>query len=120
MLLLITCRYLEIADRRMTTAVKLVFPQAFVPGSPSLMRQLMGNGVLHRCPLPQRGPATLRLHLGSQLLLELFVLADVHASALSIGGFGARPLNSNGTENRVKGVAGKRRFSQTPEPLVEQ
>jgi hypothetical protein len=32
MLLLITCRYLEIADRRMTTAVKLVLAQAFVPG----------------------------------------------------------------------------------------
>jgi hypothetical protein len=29
------------------------------------------------------------LHLGSQLLLELLVLADTHASALSGGGFGA-------------------------------
>ena len=89
MLLLITCRYLEIADRRMTTAVKLVLPQAFVPGSTSLVRQLMGNRVLHRCPFPQRGPSTLRLHLGSQLLLELFVLTDVHASALSGSGCGA-------------------------------
>src|SRR5215471_6650899 len=95
MLLLITCRYLAIADRRMTTAVKLVLTQAVVPGSTSLVRQLMGNCVLHRCPLPQRGPSTLRLHLGSQLLLELFVLADVHASALSIGGFGA--LGAQGT-----------------------
>ena len=95
MLLLITCRYLEIADRSMTTAVKLVLTQAFVPGSPSLVRQLMGNRVLHRCPFPQRGPSPLRLHLSSQLLLELFVLADVHASALSVGGFGA--LGAQGT-----------------------
>ena len=89
MLLLITCRYLEIADRRMTTTVKLVLAQAFVPGSTSLVRQLMGNRVLHRRPFPQRGPSALCLHLGSQLLLELLVLADTHASALSGGGFGA-------------------------------
>src|SRR4029453_2231330 len=95
MLLVTTCRYLQIADRSMTTAVKLVLTQAFVPGSPSLVRQLMGNRVLHRCPFPQRGPSTLRLHLSSQLLLELFVLAEVHASALSVGGFGA--LGAQGT-----------------------
>ena len=50
MLLLITGSYLEIADRCMTTAVKLVLAQTFVPGSTSLVRQLMGNRVLHRGP----------------------------------------------------------------------
>jgi hypothetical protein len=89
MLLLITCRYLEVADRRMTTAIKLVLAQAFVSGSTSLMHQLVRNRVFHRRPFPERGPSTLRLHLGPQLLLELLVLADTHASALSGGGFGA-------------------------------
>ena len=56
MLLPITCRSLEIADRRMATAIKLVLTQPFVPGSTSLVRQLMGNRVLHHCPFPQRGP----------------------------------------------------------------
>src|SRR5712691_13425450 len=89
MLLLITCRYLEVADRRMTTAIKLVLAQPLVSGATSLVHQLMRNRVLHRRPFPERGPSTLRLHLGSQLLLELLVLADTHASALSVGGFGA-------------------------------
>jgi hypothetical protein len=33
-------------------------------------KSLMGNRVLYRRPFPQRGSSTLRLHLGSQLLLE--------------------------------------------------
>ena len=65
MLLLIMCRDLEVAHRRMTTAIKLVFAQTFVPGAASLVCQLMGNRVLYGCPFPQRGPATLRLHLGA-------------------------------------------------------
>jgi hypothetical protein len=73
----------------MTTAIKLVFAQAFVAGATSLVHQLMCNRVLHRRPFPERGPSPLCLHLGSQLLLELLVLADTHASALSGGGFGA-------------------------------
>ena len=64
MLLLIMCCDLEVTDRRMTPAIKLVFAQAFVSGSTALMRQLMGNRVLHRGPFAQRGPATLRLHPG--------------------------------------------------------
>src|SRR5262245_2050011 len=88
MLLLIMFRYLEVTHRCMTTAVKLVFAQAFVPGSTSLVCQLMGNRMLHRRPFPQRGPSTPRLHLGSQLLLELFVLADAQASTLPVRGFG--------------------------------
>ena len=95
MLLLIMRRYLEVADRRMTTAIKLVLAQAFVAGATSLVYQLMRNRVLHRRPFPERGPATLRLHLGSQLLLERLVLADTHASALSVGGCGA--LGAQGT-----------------------
>ena len=95
MLLLIMCCDLEVTDRRMTPAIKLVFAQAFVSGSTALMRQLMGNRVLHRGPFAQRGPATLRLHLGAQLLLELLVLADAQASTLPMRGFGA--LGAQGT-----------------------
>src|SRR5215470_15638717 len=84
MLLLIMCRDLEVTHRRMTTAIKLVFAQAFVPGAASLVCQLLGNRVLYRCPFPQRGPSTLRLHLGAQLLLELFVLTDAQASAVPV------------------------------------
>ena len=64
MLLLITGSYLEIADRCMTTAVKRVFAHTFVPGSTSLVRQLMGNRVLHSGPFAQRGSSPLCLHLG--------------------------------------------------------
>ena len=46
MLLLITCRYLEVADRRMTTAIKLVFAQTFVAGATALVHQLMRDRVL--------------------------------------------------------------------------
>ena len=56
MLLLIMCRDLEVADRRMTTAIKLVLAQAFVAGATALVPQLVCNGVLHRRPLPERGP----------------------------------------------------------------
>src|SRR5215813_7856425 len=95
MFLLITCRYLEVADRRMTTTIKLIFAQAFVAGSTSLMHQLVRNRVLHRRPFPERGPSTPRLHLGAQLLLKLLILADAQTSALSMGGFGT--LGSQGT-----------------------
>src|SRR6516164_460614 len=88
MLLLIMCHDLEVTHRRMTTAIKLVFAQAFVPGAASLVCHLMGNRVLYRCPFPQRGPSTLRLYFGAQLLLELFVLTDAQASALPVLDFG--------------------------------
>src|SRR5262245_49553699 len=90
MLLLIMCCDLEVTARRMTPAIQLVFAQAFVAGATALMRQLMGNRVLHRGPFAQRGPATLRLHLRAQLLLELFGLADAQASPLPVRGFGTR------------------------------
>jgi hypothetical protein len=95
MLLLIMCCDLEVTARRMTPAITLVFAHAFVSGSTALVHQLMGNRVLHRCPLAQRGPATLCLHLGSQRLLELFVLADAQASALPACGCGT--LGAQGT-----------------------
>src|SRR5882762_6468928 len=95
MLLLITSSYLEIADRCMTTAVTLVFAQTFVAGATALVYQLMRDRGLYRRPFPERGPSTLRPHLGSQLLLQLFVFADAQTAALSVGGFGA--LGSQGT-----------------------
>jgi hypothetical protein len=76
MLLLIMCCNLEVADCRMTPAIKLIFAQAFVAGPTSLVVQLMSNEVLHRGPFAQRGPSAPRLHLGPQLLLERFILAD--------------------------------------------
>jgi hypothetical protein len=50
MLLLIMCCDLEVTDRRMTPAIKLGFAHASVAGSTALVRQLMGNRVLHRGP----------------------------------------------------------------------
>ena len=95
MLLLIMCCDLEVADRRMTTTIKLVLTQAVVSGSTALMCQLMSYRVLHRRPFPERGPSTLRLHLGAQLLLERLVLADAQASAVPECGF--RTLGAQGT-----------------------
>ena len=95
MLLLIMCCDLEVTDRRMTPAIKLVFAQAFVAGSTALMRQLMGNRVLHRGPFAQRGPSSLGLYLGAQFLLELLIFTDVQASALPERGF--RALGAQGT-----------------------
>src|SRR5215470_17973542 len=86
---------LEVADCRMTPAIKLVFAQAFVSGSTTLVRQLMGNRVLHGGPFAQRGSSPLCLHLGPQLLLERLVLADAPASALPVRGF--RALGAQGT-----------------------
>jgi hypothetical protein len=41
------CRDLEVADRRMTTTIKLVLAQALVADATALVRQLMGDGVLN-------------------------------------------------------------------------
>src|SRR5256712_1823598 len=95
MVLLIMCCYLEVADRGMTTAIKLVLAQAFVARSTSLVRQLMGNRVLDRGPFAQRGPSSLGLYLGAQFLLERLIFADVQASALPERGF--RALGAQGT-----------------------
>src|SRR5262245_50085676 len=93
--LLIMCCNLEVADRRMTPTIKLVFAQASVSGATPLVRQLMGNRVLHRRSFAQRGSSPLCLHLGPQLLLERLVLADAQASALPARGF--RALGPQGT-----------------------
>ena len=44
--------------------------------------------MFNRGAFAQGSPATLRLHLRAQLLLALFVLADVQASPLPMRGFG--------------------------------
>src|SRR5262245_39026110 len=48
----------------------------------------MGDRMCNRGAFAQGSPATLRLHLGAQLLLELFVLADAQAAPLPVCGFG--------------------------------
>ena len=48
MLLLIMCCDLEITDRRMTPAIKLVFAQAFVSGSTALLMPSMLLSMLLR------------------------------------------------------------------------
>jgi len=77
--LLIMCCNLEVADRRRTPTIKWVFAQAAVSGATPLVRQLMGNRVLHRRSFAQRGSSPLGLHLGPPLLLEWLVLADAPA-----------------------------------------
>ena len=95
MLLLIMCRDLEVADRRMPTAVKLVLAQPFVAGAPSLMGHLMGNGMLHRRPFAQGSPAALGPELGTQFVLERLILADRQGPALP--GLGGGALCALGT-----------------------
>src|SRR5712691_12086420 len=48
----------------------------------------MGDRMFNRGAFAQGSPATLRLHLRAQLLLELFVLADAQVSPLPVRGFG--------------------------------
>src|SRR6266853_2717823 len=100
MLLLIMCGYLEVAARGMTTAITLVLAQTFVARSTSLVRQLMGNRVLHCGSFAQRGPSALGLHLGAQFLLELRIFTDVQASALPECGF--RALGAQGTHGTCR------------------
>src|SRR5258706_4936178 len=95
MLLLIMCRDLEVADRRMTTTIKLVLAHAFVSGTTALVPQLVRNGVLHCRPLPERSPSTPCLHLGSQLLLAQLVITDEQAAPVPARGFGT--LGAQGT-----------------------
>src|SRR5262245_537656 len=97
------CRDLEVADRRMTAVSKLVLAEPLIAGAPSLVRQLMGDGVLNRCPFAQRGASALRSDLASELALELFVLTDVQAPTLADPGWGA--LRSSWTP--ITGAGGK-------------
>jgi hypothetical protein len=103
MLLLIMCRDLEVADRRMTTAIKLVLAHAFGAGATAWGRPLMGDGVLNRGSFAPRGASALRPDFGAQLLLERFVRTDVQPPALPVHGFGTLgPQGTHGTHRRRK------------------
>src|SRR4029077_321356 len=49
----------------------------------------MGDGVLHSCSFAQRGASAFGFDLGSELVLERFVLTDRQASSLAALGCGA-------------------------------
>src|SRR4029453_2363049 len=49
----------------------------------------MGDRVLHSCSFAQRGASALGFDLGSELVLELFILTDRQASPLAALGCGA-------------------------------
>src|SRR4029453_19296910 len=53
------------------------------------MPDVMGDRMLHRCSFAQRGASPLGFDLGSELVLERFVLTDMQASPLADPGFGA-------------------------------
>jgi hypothetical protein len=90
MLLLIMCRDLEVAARRLPPARNLVLAPALVPGSPSLGPQWVRNGVLPCRPLPARRPSTPGLHLGSPLGLDWLVRTAAQTAAWPARGVGPR------------------------------
>src|SRR4029450_4077592 len=59
-------------------------------GTPSLMRDVMGDRMLNRCAFAQRGASALRFDLGAELVLARVVLPDMQASPLTDPGCGAR------------------------------
>ena len=65
-----------------------------------MVHQWVCHRVRHHRPFPERGPSPPRLPLGSQLLLKRLILADAHASALSVGGFGALGSQGPGVTRR--------------------
>src|SRR6516162_10044346 len=96
-------RHLEVTDRRMAAAVTLVFAEPLIAGTPSLVRDVMGDRMLNRGAFAQRGAAALGFDLGAELVLERFVLTDRQASPLADPGGGA--LRSLGTPSA--GAGGK-------------
>src|SRR4029450_13585956 len=96
-------RHLEVTDRRMAAAVKLVLAEPLIAGTPSLMRDVMGDRMLNRSSFAQRGASALGFDLGTELVLERFVLTDMQASPLTDPGGGA--LCSLGTP--ITGTGGK-------------
>lgn len=100
MLFHIMCRDLEVADRRMTTAITLVLAQVFVSSATALVPQLVRHGVLHRRPLPERGPSAPCFSLGAPLLLAQLILADAQASPLPARGFGTRDAQGTHVTHR--------------------
>jgi hypothetical protein len=83
------CCHLAVAHCRMTTAVKLVFQQSFVAGSPALRCSLMGDGMFHRRAFTPESSAALRAERGAQLLLERLGLAAMQAPPVPTLGVGA-------------------------------
>src|SRR5262249_62417445 len=81
-------RYLEVTDRRMAAAVKLVLAEPLIASTPSSVRDVMGDRMLYRCSFAQRGASALGFDLGSELVLERFVLTDRQASPLAEPGCG--------------------------------
>src|SRR5260370_29764313 len=81
-------RYLEVTDRRMAAAVKLVLAWPLIAGTPSLVRDVMGDRMLNRSSFAQRGASALGFDLGSELVLELFVRTNRQASPLAELGCG--------------------------------
>src|SRR5215470_17391146 len=67
------------------------------------MRDVMGDGMLHRGAFAQRGASTLGFELGAELVLERFVFTDMQASPLTEPSGGA--LRSLWTS--ITGVGGK-------------
>lgn len=88
-------RYLEVTDRRMAAAVKLVLAQPLIAGTPSLVRDVRGDCMLNRRAFAQRGASALGLDLGAELVLEWFVFPDRQASPLAdLGGGTLRALGA--------------------------
>src|SRR5205085_10176185 len=83
------CCDLEVADRRMTPAVKLVLAQPLVAGAPPLVCYMMGNCMLHRRTFTQGVPAALGLKLGATLLLASLVLLNRQVPAVPEPGAGS-------------------------------
>src|SRR5215510_9697894 len=96
-------RHLEVTDRRMTAAVKLILAEPFIAGTPSLMHDVMGDRMLHRGSFAQRGASALGFDLGAELVLERFVLPEMQTSPLPDSGGGA--LRSLWTS--ITGAGGK-------------
>src|SRR6516165_11871580 len=94
------CRHLQVAHRRVTTAVTLVRTLTSIAGSTSWRGQLLSDGVLSRSPLTPRGPSARRLELGPPLLLARLVLAAGQCPARPALGRG--PWRALGT--RVTGL----------------
>src|ERR1700675_968621 len=72
----------------MTTTVKLILAQPLIAGLPSSVGHVMGDRMLHRGAFAQGSSTTLGLDLGTELLLELLVLADGQTAAVPEPGGG--------------------------------
>ena len=96
-------RPLEGTDRRMTAAVKRVLAEPLRAGTSSLMHDVMGERLLHRCAFAQRGASALGGALGSELGRARCVRTDRPAAPWTDPGGGA--LRSRWTP--ITGAGGK-------------